>query len=58
MRVLSPKLEYRDGQRAPHLYPDGSLCLFYPRAREWNNQMWLARTTVPWTAEWLFHYEI
>lgn len=58
VRLKQPQLEQREGKRAPHLYPDGSLCLFYPKAREWNHRMWISESIIPWTSEWLFHYEI
>ena len=44
--------------RPPHLHADGSLCLYYPPAREWRRDMLLGDTILPWTAEWLLHYEI
>lgn len=42
---------------APHMYADGSLCLFYPRDRSWGKQTIIAQAIVPWAAEWLFFYE-
>lgn len=56
--VLRPSLEVRHGSSIPHRYPDGSLCLFYPAAGEWQPSMPIADTIVPWTSEWLAHYEI
>ena len=56
--VCWPKLCDRDNQLVPHRYNDGSLCLFLPRKREWNQGMFLSETTVPWACEWLFHYEL
>jgi hypothetical protein len=58
VRVVHPTLACRDGESPPHLYPDGCLCLFLPRAYEWQPHMLIATTTVPWTSEWLFYYEI
>lgn len=46
---------------APHRYGDGSLCLYYPddsRGAKWHCGQYIARTIVPWTAEWLYFYEI
>lgn len=43
---------------APHLYSDGSLCLYYPKDRSWTPKEFIAETIVPWTAEWLAFYEI
>ncbi len=58
VRVLDPPLETREGEQIPHLYPDGRLCLYYPKAREWNSSKHLSDTIVPWASEWLFFYEI
>lgn len=40
----------------PHIYPGNELCLYYPG--EWHDDMLLATTVIPWTAEWLMHYEL
>ena len=58
VRLIDPEIECRDGSRPEHLYPDGSLCVFFPRHREWNHSMPLAKTIVPWVSEWLLHYEV
>lgn len=58
--VLEPKpRELAGGQKPPHVYTgEGDpLCLFYPPAGEWSSSMLIARTIVPWTCEWLFHFE-
>ena len=52
VRIVRPEVT-----EAPHRYPDGSLCLFYPPDRSWRYDSLVALTTVPWTAEWLFFYE-
>ena len=41
------------GKNAPHLYADESLCLYYPQDNSWKAGSSIARTIVPWTAEWL-----
>lgn len=56
--VIKPGLRNRGGSRPEHLYGDGSLCLYYPKYREWNHSMWLARTVVPWACEWFLYYEV
>jgi hypothetical protein len=56
--VEEPCLQERDGKKPPHVYREGSLCLYLPGAREWDDTMLLADTIVPWTSEWLLHYEI
>jgi hypothetical protein len=45
-------------KRPPHTYDDGSLCLFYPKAHEFDNTMFLATTILPWASEWLMFYEL
>ena len=52
--VKEPKL----AKGAPHLYSDGSLCLFYPKDFSWNKKSLIAETIVPWTALWLYYYEL
>ena len=54
VRVLSPKL----APNAPHLYKDGSLCLYWPKEWQWNANELIAKTILPWTASWLFFYEL
>ena len=56
-----PKVFVRSPQLVPgakHLNPDGSLCLYWPRDFQWRDAELLAETLVPWTAFWLFYYEI
>ncbi len=54
VNVLAPKL----AEEAPHLYPDGSLCLFYPKDFSWTKNSLIAKTIIPWTALWLYFYEL
>lgn len=57
--VIEPKIKkYRNGIKVPHLYNDGSLCLFYPKNDEWNYKQLWSETLIPWTSLWLFYYEI
>ncbi len=56
VRVVSPTLEPDEEGKLPHIYPDGSLCLY--RAGEWRQGDSLADSIVPWTAEWLYFYEL
>ena len=37
------------------MYHDGSLCLY--RTGQWVSGDLLVETIVPWTSEWLMHYE-
>ncbi len=41
-----------------HRYPDGSLCLYWPKEWRWTPRESLAETIVPWTAFWLYYYEL
>lgn len=65
------KIEYRHGKPpdvrvmwpplapgAPHLYRDGSLCLYWPKEWWWRPDQLIAETIVPWTASWLYYYEL
>jgi hypothetical protein len=54
VRVLAPKLV----DRAPHLYPDGSLCLYWPKEWRWAPFEAIGETLLPWAALWLYYYEI
>jgi hypothetical protein len=55
--VTDPPLAlHADAQGLPHVYAGDELCLYYPG--QWHHNMLLATTVVPWTAEWLMHYEI
>lgn len=62
--ALIPNVHAREEAPLPHVYchPDditlSHLCLFDPRAREWDASMKISRTTVYWTIRWLAAYEI
>jgi hypothetical protein len=56
VRILAPTLESRPGESLPHVWSDGSLCLHVEE--DWTPDMLIVNTTVPWTSEWLIHYEI
>src|SRR2546429_678112 len=58
VEVLHPALEMREGKKPPHLYKGDKLCLCLPRTGEWDMSMLLSETIIPWTSEWLLHYEI
>ncbi len=67
VRILSPALQpqFNAAEEAPlpHVYFDDKditlspLCLFDPAANEWSHDDLLAKTTVPWAADWLACYE-
>jgi hypothetical protein len=54
VRVLSPAL----APNAPHLYRGGKLCLYWPEEWRWYGDELIAETILPWTASWLFYYEL
>jgi hypothetical protein len=54
VRVLSPTLH----PKAPHVYPDGTLCLYWPEKWPWRRAELLAETIIPWAAVWLHYYEL
>ncbi len=59
VRVVSPQLRDRgDGRPIPHLYAEGTLCLYHPRYREWTAADLIAHTILPWISEWLYFYEL
>ena len=46
-------------ESTPHMFSDGSLCLFYPNdPRQWNPQQSTAVVAISWTAAWLHAYEV
>lgn len=58
--VINKKLNLFPGiERLPHVYSTEKqwLCVYYRKAREWNSQQLIADTIIPWTSEWLYHYE-
>ena len=55
VRVRSPALIADQEGELPHIYPDGSLCLY--EAGQWCGDDLIAETIVPWSCEWLLHYE-
>jgi len=60
--VLEPKpLTLAEGKtKLEHVYDTNKqhLCIYYRRAKEWDETKFIADTIIPWTSEWLFHYEI
>lgn len=60
--VLEPKpLILAEGKsKLEHVYNTEKqhLCIYYKKAKEWNGTKLIADTIIPWTSEWLLHYEI
>lgn len=46
--------------KLPHIYNQEKqhLCIYHRRINEWNGGKMIAKTIIPWTSEWLLHYEI
>lgn len=55
-RILDPPLRATETGFLPHTFKDKSLCLH--DAGQWAEHMLIVDTIVPWTAEWLLHYEV
>lgn len=47
-------------KKLPHVYSTEKqrLCLYYPTSKEWHYGLLYTDTLIPWTSEWLVHYEI
>ena len=59
IKVLNNQLKPRQPKgRIKHTYPDESLCLYYPKAREWTPNDLISETIVPWISVWLYYYEL
>lgn len=52
--ILSPPL----APRALHLYQEKNLCLYWPKEWRWQTDQLIAETIIPWTASWLYYYEL
>lgn len=58
VRVLDPvPVRENKGKPTPHIYLNGTLCLFDPAKRQWTSADAMVYTTVQWASRWLFHYE-
>lgn len=53
--VRRPGLVVDANGHLPHTFSDGSLCLYKPG--QWTHGDRIATTILPWTSEWLLHYE-
>lgn len=52
--VLHPRVP----TKAPHRWPDGSLCLFWPKEWRWSDSESIPTTILVWAALWLEYYEV
>lgn len=60
--VLSPEIQKKDGNLPHHIYGTDKnghiiLCVFHPGSKEWNNNMLISKTFIPWVSTWLNTYE-
>lgn len=60
--LLSPDLEKRDGKYPHHIYGfdkegHATLCVYCPHKDEWNSNMSIATSFIPWISTWLNTYE-
>jgi hypothetical protein len=58
VKVIKPILQIYNDERIPHRFSDGTLCLFRYKYFEWDFTMPIAETIIPWSALWLYYYEI
>ena len=54
--VIAPALRPNADGLLPHVYDDGSLCV--SQRGDWRPHMLFTHTFIPWTCEWLIHYEL
>ena len=60
--LLHPKVEKVNGKYPHHIYEwdnkgNPRLCVYYPGYKEWNPNMDIARSFIPWIVTWLNTYE-
>ncbi len=59
VNITEPSLSKNEKEEdIPHLYPNGSLCLYRPLKREFQYFSLIANTIIPWISLWLYYYEI
>lgn len=56
VKILEPELIKLKGMSLPHVYKNDELCLYFPG--QWNGETPITQSIIPWTSEWLLHYEI
>jgi len=54
VKIISPPLS----PKTPHVYAGGFLCLYWPDEWRWRQDRLIAETILPWTASWLYYYEL
>lgn len=57
--VVEPDIhKVHKNKNMPHVYSDGSLCLYYPSYNEFNYKDNWVETLIPWISLWLYYYEL
>jgi hypothetical protein len=57
--VIAPELVAAPRSAVPpHCFADGSLCLYHSSENPWYGDEFIARTILPWAAEWCYFYEV
>lgn len=57
--IINPKLVKNfKNESIPHLYSDGSLCLYQPKYLEFTSKDYISETIIPWASLWLYYYEL
>jgi hypothetical protein len=56
VHVIDPVLKVPEGENLLHVFSGDELCLYF--YGEWQPDMNIAETIIPWVSEWLLHYEI
>jgi len=56
INVIAPVLDPGAADELPHVNHDGTVCLH--DFHEWDQSQPIATTIIPWTYEWLYHYEL
>lgn len=54
--VVDPLLEPDARGHLPHVFRDGSLCLY--EGHQWHTSLFIADSVLPWISESLAHYEL
>lgn len=60
--LLAPEMKTYDGKYPHHIYGKDErghyqLCVHYHRDKNWNQQMFIAESFIPWVCTWLNTYE-
>ena len=59
VKIIKPVLVKNEkNEEIPHLYSDGSLCLFHPNFSEFNKKDSISEKIIPWISLWLYYYEM